>query len=197
MPPFQPRTVTLKTGETAIIRLMAEADLLDVYNLEKALHVDGRGVVLGVDELDATLEEFRESQQVWLTGARSGDGGARIVVEVGGHAVASGEVHRLRPSYLRHVAVLAMGVHPAFQGRGVGRVVVMGILEWARSGPAAGEIRRIELYMRSDNERARALYESAGFVAECVRKDFVCLPGGDTVDDVIMVQFLDSSSDAR
>jgi ribosomal protein S18 acetylase RimI-like enzyme len=57
---------------------------------------------------------------------------------------------------------------------------------WAK----AGGIERLELYVRRDNDRARALYQSEGFTEESTRARFVRLPGGKYVDDLVYVRFL-------
>jgi ribosomal protein S18 acetylase RimI-like enzyme len=46
-----------------------------------------------------------------------------------------------------------------------------------------------ELYTRQDNDRARALYESEGFVIESTRARFIRLPDGRYVDDLVYVRF--------
>lgn len=50
-------------------------------------------------------------------------------------------------------------------------------------------LHRLELYVRSDNERALGLYLSLGFETESVRRDFVRLDDGSFLDDLCMVRF--------
>lgn len=51
-------------------------------------------------------------------------------------------------------------------------------------------IERLQLSMRGDNVRAKALYDSLGFEVESVKTRFVKLPDGTYVDDLTMVRFL-------
>jgi len=98
---------------------------------------------------------------------------------------------------VRHVAALWLQVHPAHQGRGLGRRLLEGLLGWAeRSTGAPGwpPIRRLELYVRSDNARAIALYRSSGFEVEAVRKDFICTRESRWIDDLSMVRFLPTAA---
>ena len=61
-----------------------------------------------------------------------------------------------------HSGVLGMGVVSDFRGQGIGRALLNATLQAAKS---IG-ISRIELTVRVDNERAKRLYESGGFVVE-------------------------------
>lgn len=72
-------------------------------------------------------------------------------------------VPKARPA-LRHSGVLGMGVVGTHRGRGIGTALIDATLKAARAGGLA----RIELTVRTDNDRAKALYERFGFVVEGV-----------------------------
>ena len=108
-----------------------------------------------------------------------------------GVIVGEGSLRRLGPSMLDHGAVLALGIHPEAQGRGLGRAMMQALLAWARDPPRHPEgrprpVRRVELYVRADNDRALALYQSLGFTVEGRRARFVRLPGDRFIDDLVM-----------
>jgi [ribosomal protein S18]-alanine N-acetyltransferase len=65
-----------------------------------------------------------------------------------------------------------IGVDPLFQGRGIGRTMLEGLLDIA-DGDA------IFLEVRTDNAAAIALYESVGFVTMGVRKRYYRISGAD------------------
>jgi putative acetyltransferase len=62
-----------------------------------------------------------------------------------------------------HVRGLGLFVAKEWQGRGVGRRLLEAALDWADNW---AHVLRIELHVHADNERARKLYESMGFVEE-------------------------------
>ena len=66
-----------------------------------------------------------------------------------------------------------IGVDPEYQGRGIGRAMMTGLLEHA--GPDAV----VYLEVRTDNEPAKALYESLGFVRVGLRKRYYHGSGAD------------------
>ena len=54
-------------------------------------------------------------------------------------------------------------------------------------------IERMELYVRSDNDRAIRMYDSLGFERESVRRRYIRDPDGSHVDDFVLVRFLGES----
>jgi ribosomal-protein-alanine N-acetyltransferase len=65
-----------------------------------------------------------------------------------------------------------IGVDPAFQGRGIGRLLLDALLEYAGHGT-------VFLEVRTDNAPAIALYRSAGFVEIGLRKRYYRVSGAD------------------
>ena len=88
----------------------------------------------------------------------------RLVAVAEGRVIASAGLHTAGTSLRRaHVRMLGIGIAPGFQGRGVGRMLITRLLDWADNW--AGVL-RIELTVHADNDRAMALYRSMGFEDE-------------------------------
>lgn len=70
--------------------------------------------------------------------------------------------------------VHTIGVDPAHQGRGIGRALLRGLL-------SAADAQRATVYLevRTDNDVARALYESEGFAVVGIRKRYYRPSGAD------------------
>ena len=77
--------------------------------------------------------------------------------------------------------VLTIGVRPELQGRGLGSSLLTALLDEA----AARRCAEVFLDVRSDNDRARRLYERFGFTPVGVRKRYY-QPSG--VDAIVMVR---------
>jgi putative acetyltransferase len=156
------------------VRPARPSDAADLLETDRLVLLDGRGQVRGPEELstEARLREQLERGGVW-------------VAEVDGRAVGQAEIHALGPSGCRHVAVLSLQVHPAHQGRGLGRALLGALVAHAE----ASGIGRLELYVRADNERAIGLYRSMHFAIECTRRAFVRRQDGSFVDDHVMVRW--------
>jgi ribosomal protein S18 acetylase RimI-like enzyme len=109
-----------------------------------------------------------------------------LVAVVEGKVIGYAGIKRAGTTFTRHVGVFSTEVHPDHQRRGIGRALLRASVEWAKSRG----IERLELFTRADNDRARALYESEGFVEESKRIRFIRLPDGRYVDDIVYVRFL-------
>ncbi|MBK9778233.1 MAG: GNAT family N-acetyltransferase [bacterium] len=100
---------------------------------------------------------------------------------VGFAAAAGGALSRTR-----HVAGIVMAVRREYWGQGIGRALLAQVCAWARDA----HLYRLELNVAVSNERAVALYQSAGFVIEGVRRAAVMCQGR-YEDDYAMALLLD------
>lgn len=105
--------------------------------------------------------------------AAAGDGDAVLAVAVeDGRVAGLGYWRRYaRPTHRPHADIEKVAVDPDFQGRGVGRRLMAELIAAAR----AARIEVLTLDLRADNERAAALYESAGFHQYGRLADFVAV----------------------
>lgn len=87
---------------------------------------------------------------------------------------------------LYDVARLNMAVTPSHHGKGVGRALVQYATECA---DASGQIRKIELLTRANNERAIRLFSKLGFIEEGRLRARLRRDDGTYLDDVCMARF--------
>ena len=91
-------------------------------------------------------------------------GACNLVAVADGRIVGCAGLHPNGISARRaHTRALGIGIAAEWQGRGVGRLMIARLLDWADNW--AGVL-RVELTVHADNERAQALYRSMGFVEE-------------------------------
>ncbi|MDX2115628.1 MAG: GNAT family protein [Planctomycetota bacterium] len=181
----RPAEVGLKDGRVAVLRRARPEDALAAYACNRAVVAAGVGVTRSLKELDKTEERIIEDFREWTDGVHSGAGGCMLMGWVGDELAGSGVIRRHQPSRLRHVGHIGLGIHPAYQGLGLGRGVMVGLLDWARRGPARG-ITRVDLNVFADNERAIALYASLGFEIEGRRRRAIRYEDGRYADDLTM-----------
>ncbi|MEK0082564.1 GNAT family N-acetyltransferase [Benzoatithermus flavus] len=124
-----------------------------------------------------SLEETRR----WLQGLSADD--LLLVGELGGKVVGNGGLHRAT-GRRRHAAVLGMGVAEAWQGKGIGRVLLAALIDAADNWL---DLRRLELTVYTDNTRAIALYERFGFAREGVMRAYAYRDGS-YVDALLMAR---------
>lgn len=199
MDPFAaPRPIVLKDGAPALLRRVAYDDAQGVLDLERACVIDGRGVVRDIHDMPESAEAMRKILKAWIEGKRAHEEGCMLVVEPAAARegdptiLGVGHLRRFTPAKVRHVAQTSLEVHPLAQRRGVGRAIMLGLLDWAR---AVG-VNRVQLNVFEDNHRAVALYESLGFERVGYRRRLVREADGTERDDLEMGLLLDEL-DAR
>jgi RimJ/RimL family protein N-acetyltransferase len=127
-------------------------------------------------DVEARAQRFRESIEA--------DGpGAFWVLDDAGRVVGNAGVHE----QVAGVLYLGMAILPEARGRGGGRALLEAILEHARSSGA----HKVELEAWVDNARAIALYASAGFEVEGLRRDHYRRRDGRLRSALVMARSLD------
>lgn len=197
---FSARTVRMKDGREATLRMVRLADAADMLEISREVVKADVGVVRSMSDLPATVEEERASLEEWITGAKSGEGGCMLVAEVGGRVVGEGTIRRWPRRRVEHIGHIGISVHPDWQELGLGRAIMNGLIEWARArrdkhGRPA--VTRIDLFVFADNPRAIALYKSLGFAHEGTRRNYIRREDGRYVDDLVMGMLMTESDEGR
>ena len=109
--------------------------------------------------------------------------GMYLVAEHEGTVVGHAFLEPLSLAATSHVVRLTIAVHEGHQRQGVGRALMDELLRWARSNPG---VEKVELQVRSSNERAIALYRSLGFVEEGRKTRRLKIGPNEYLDDVYM-----------
>jgi ribosomal protein S18 acetylase RimI-like enzyme len=109
--------------------------------------------------------------------------GIYLVAEHTGTVVGHASLESLSLAATSHVVRVTIAVHEGHQRRGVGRALMHELLRWARSNP---RVEKIELQVRSSNDRAITLYRSLGFVEEGRKTRRLKIGPNEYLDDVYM-----------
>jgi putative acetyltransferase len=90
-----------------------------------------------------------------------------LVAEVDGKVVGSAGLKVNQSPRMNHVASFGIGLHPDYQDKGIGSMLIREILDLADNWLM---LIRVELDVFEDNERAIHLYKKYGFVVEGKKK---------------------------
>jgi putative acetyltransferase len=96
-----------------------------------------------------------------------------IVAEHNGEIIGSAGLHRY-PGRRSHAATLGMGVHDDYQGKGIGTALLRELIDAADNWLG---LRRIELTVYTDNDRAIRLYQRFGFETEGTHRGYALKAG--------------------
>ena len=105
------------------------------------------------------------------------------VIEENGAIVGHGLLEPHCLAVTEHVVILTLAIHEGHQGKGLGRLLMLHLIDWAK---ANAKIEKIELQVRSSNLNAIKLYQSLGFVEEGRKIKRLKLGPGQYLDDIYM-----------
>jgi RimJ/RimL family protein N-acetyltransferase len=183
MAKFQPVSVKLKDGGELLIREAAPEDGEALLEYLDAVSGESDNLTFGPGEFGVTLAEeqeyLRKMQErkngIYLLGILDGEIAATLSFAAGG-----------RPR-IAHVGEFGMSVRQPHWHRGIGTALLSAFLDWCHE---TGIIRKVNLRVRADNQRAMALYEKCGFKVEGRMSRDMRVHGG-FVDTVLMGKEID------
>lgn len=112
--------------------------------------------------------------------------GCYLVVERDGRPVGHGLLEPAPLAARGHIFWLTLVVHPGHTDRGIGKLLLGALLDWAESD---SRVHKVELRVRGGNQRAIGLYRRYGFSEEGRLREHIRLPDGSCVDDILMAWF--------
>lgn len=167
------------------IREADEGDAAAFLDLVLALDAETRFMMLEPGERTSSVEDVREK----LRAAARTDNEVILLAEVDGALAGYVEAAGGRYRRNRHSATVVIGVRTEYSGRGIGARLLEELERWAR----AQGVRRLELTVMADNQRAIALYRRMGYEREGLRRDSL-LVDGRFVDEYAMARILRDAS---
>lgn len=136
----------------------------------------------GQDEYPQTAKELAHS----IEGLKQSKGSCMLLMMDGEEIVGIGTIDSSPKRRFLHVGTLGIVIRQSHAGKGLGRTLMIALIDWAKEN---GQTEKITLITRSDNERAVALYEALGFTQEGVfHKD--SFDGEQYYDSLSMALFL-------
>ena len=157
-----------------VIRRASPADAGHLRDLYRAAAAQGTLARMPDEVDDAYVAGFMAAAQ----------DGLEVVAEVDGAVVGDLHASRLAPrQFKRTLGELTVAVHPAHQGRGIGRKLFEEFLRIVRD--EMPDIERVELFAWDGNAGALKLYESVGFKLEGLLPRRVRTDTGEWRNDIL------------
>lgn len=162
--------IALKNGQFMEIREAAPEDAGALIAYVEEVCGESDNLTFGPGEFGMTLAE----EEAFLRGAAAAAGQVYFLGLVGGRIVAALSFTAGKRPRTRHVGEFGVSVRREFWDLGAGGAMLDTLIGWAK---ATATIRKIDLHVRTDNERAIALYRKKGFEIEgCLRSE-LCIGG--------------------
>ena len=162
---FSPVTFPLKDGRTGVLRSPDPAK--DAADLVQYLHdtaADTPFVLRTPEEISYTVE----GEERFLRNVVDSPDECMLVCDVDGHIAGNCHLRFNGRIKTRHLCSVAIALRKAYWGNGIGSGLMERLIAFARGTGA--EV--ISLEVRSDNDRAKALYRKFGFTSFGVFRKF-------------------------
>jgi RimJ/RimL family protein N-acetyltransferase len=151
----------LNSGATLMIRSAREDDAEMCLDYLRMVAGESDFLSFGVGELAVTIEEERNV----IAKARQSDNSIILIAEVEREMAGLANFQGGSKPRDRHTGELGITVAKKYWGHGIGRELMIALIEWAGKNPL---IHKMNLRARADNERAIELYCKLGFIEEGV-----------------------------
>lgn len=158
---LNPRTVTLKDGQTVCIRSPLPGDAESVLTYLEAIFQDDRFFLTTTEE--AGEWNFLEKQKERIQTYHDDDGKLIVVTEANGRIVSMSHTECAGRKRTRHVADTGISILPEYRGLGLGTSIMQAMIDWAAAHPV---IEKLALEVWAGNQPAIRLYEKMGFCQE-------------------------------
>lgn len=180
---IEARLHTLRTGEALVVRTAEGDDAGELVRLARHVMSTSPHTLTQPDEFTLTEEEERKLLEEYAAHASR----AFLVGAVEGRVVAALNFKAHERRRQAHHGHFGVGVAQAWRGRGIGRRLIVALLDWGADHPT---LEKICLGVYETNTGARRLYAALGFVQEAVRVKEIRLGPGQYVDEIQMSVFV-------
>jgi RimJ/RimL family protein N-acetyltransferase len=157
----------LKDGRVLLIREVAVEDTRAVLDYVERISGESDFLSFGPGEFELTEPE----EEDFIRKCRASDNQLYILGLIDDEIVSTLVFSAGRRPRVRHSGEFGMSVRKRYWGLGIGSLMLDTLIAWARDTQT---VKKINLRVRTDNQRAIWLYERKGFVNEgTIRKEIL------------------------
>lgn len=153
---FDRKTVTLKNGETCLLRSPEGKDAAEILKHLRQTSAETGFMARYENEIQMTAQEEQDCLEHVISDPKS----IMICAEIGGKIAANAGLNRVAPfRKYQHRAEFGISVKQKYWHMGIGESILTEIIKSAEKA----DYEQIELEVVADNERAIGLYRKFGF----------------------------------
>lgn len=170
-------------SENTVIRKANLEDASRILQIQKEVVEEGIFLTTSSAEFDKTIEQQRD----WMEKILANNKETMLVAETSKGIVGWIVFFSQNRIRLSHTGSFGMMIDKDFRDKGIGKLLIKGLLDWAESNPL---IEKVSLGVFSTNDRAIALYKKMGFTEEGRKIKEFKMDNGEYVDDILMYKFV-------
>jgi RimJ/RimL family protein N-acetyltransferase len=167
---MKPGTHELDDGRILLIRQAAVEDARAVLDYVQDISGESDFLSFGPGEFELTEAQ----EEAFIRGCLASDNQVYLLGLVEDRIVAALTFSGGRRPRVRHSGEFSMSVRKPYWGLGIGSLMLDALIAWARDTQI---VKKINLRLRTDHQRAIRLYERKGFVKEGTIRNEICLDG--------------------
>jgi RimJ/RimL family protein N-acetyltransferase len=164
------KKILLKNKQELIIRKARKDDAENAIDFLNHVGSESDYLTLDGDKLSITVE----TEEKIIEDMNSKDNSIMIIGMIDKEIVSMVTFRGGERARIRHIGELGISVRKPYWGLGIGKLMLDFLINWAKETKV---IRKINLRVRSDNEKAIKLYEKYGFEREGILKRDFCIDG--------------------
>jgi RimJ/RimL family protein N-acetyltransferase len=154
---IQRKSIKCKTGETIVLRPATQVDSNKINSLAVEVFNTSNYLITSPEEFSSFTEE---QQQERLKKYEDDDGNLILVAEFSDELIGMIDFQNGKRRRIAHKGSFGMSVRSTWRNKGVGHLLLQGLIEWVKEHPA---IEIINLSVMEENRPAIALYSKFGF----------------------------------
>ncbi|SDN03488.1 Protein N-acetyltransferase, RimJ/RimL family [Paenibacillus sp. yr247] len=174
---------TLKSGETVIVRSANNHDALSALNIQRSVIAENEYVITTSHEFRNTEFHYQENIQKISENPKE----LFLVAEVKNEVIGWIIFHTPSLERRSHIGEFGMMISNEWRGRGIGKMLLISLLNWAVEHPS---IEKIGLEVFSTNMNAIRLYKNLGFIEEGKRIKQIKIGPNSYIDVIHMYKFV-------
>lgn len=151
--------ILLKSGEMITVRKAVVDDAEGLIYHVNTIAGESEFITFGPGEFEITVEKEREILEAYA----KADNKIFLVAEVDNEIIGCVTFAGGGRERTKHTGEFGISIRQKYWGQGIGTVLLNRLIIWAKD---SGIVRKINLRVRSDNERGIKLYTKMGFVKE-------------------------------
>lgn len=156
------KKVVLKTGETVTILEPSLEDAEAMINYAKKVGDETANLTFAGEDFNMTVTQ----EEAFIVKHKEAKNQICLISKIEGEIVGMLNVASSSRKRIQHIGEIGISIAKAHWGKQIGTMMFEEVIAWAKSG---GIIKKIDLSVLTDNERAVKLYERLGFKHEGVR----------------------------
>lgn len=179
---YHSKTITLKCGQSVVLRSPAPADASQMLIFLKHLASDTDYLIRYPEECESSPEK----EAKLIRSVRQSEYDLYIAAFAENKIVGNCQLSFQKRIKTKHRASVSIGILKAYQELGLGKVMMEELISIARKH----QILQLELEYIEGNDRARNLYEKMGFFCTGERPDAIRLKDGTMLKEIYMIKKL-------